>query len=107
MTVRDLGRRLGIASSSVTRLEQREREGAITLAALRKAAAALDCELVYAVVPRSARLDHADTDNLLDAMIIELGREIAIKVAAREEQIWICQYAQSLRIFHGIKRLIT
>jgi hypothetical protein len=45
--------------------------------------------------------------NLLDTVILDLGREIATKVAAREEQIWICHYAQNLRIFEGLKRLMS
>jgi hypothetical protein len=44
---------------------------------------------------------------LLDSTILKLGWEIATKVAVREEQIWICHYAQNLRIFEGIKRLIS
>ena len=44
--------------------------------------------------------------HLLDTTIIEMGREIAAKVAAKEEQIWICHYAQNLRIFEGLKRLL-
>jgi hypothetical protein len=36
---------------------------------------------------------------LLETTIFELGREIATKVAVGEEQIWICHYAQTLRIF--------
>jgi hypothetical protein len=44
---------------------------------------------------------------LLDAVILELGREIATRVAVREEQIWICHYAQNLRIFEGVKRILS
>jgi hypothetical protein len=44
---------------------------------------------------------------LLEATIIQLGREIATSVAVREEQIWICHYAQNLRIFTGLKRLMS
>src|SRR5262249_26953010 len=77
MSVRDMARRMAIAPSSASRIEQREREGAITLAALRKAAAALDCELVYAVVPRREFLDSSDTENLLDAMIMKHARDAA------------------------------
>ena len=43
----------------------------------------------------------------LEATIFELGREIATRVAVREEQIWICHYAQNLRIFAGLKRLMS
>jgi hypothetical protein len=45
--------------------------------------------------------------DLLEGTILELGREIATKVAVREEQIWICHYAQNLRIFTGLKRLMS
>jgi hypothetical protein len=41
----------------------------------------------------------------LEAVIQELGREIASQVAVREEQIWICSYPQQLRVFAGLKRL--
>jgi hypothetical protein len=45
--------------------------------------------------------------DLLDTIIVELGQEIATKVAVGEEQIWICHHAQNLRIFEGVKRLIN
>jgi hypothetical protein len=44
--------------------------------------------------------------DLLEATILGLGREIAMQVAVREEQIWICHYAQNLRVFTGLKRLM-
>ena len=44
--------------------------------------------------------------DLLEATVFELGREIATKVAIGEEQIWICHYPQSLRIFTGLQRLM-
>lgn len=45
--------------------------------------------------------------DLLEGTLFELGREIATTVAVHEEQIWICHYAQSLRIFTGLKRLMS
>ena len=45
--------------------------------------------------------------SLLEATILQMGQEIATKVAVREEQIWICHYAQNLRIFTGLKRLLS
>ena len=47
-----LGRRLGMTGNGVRKLEAAEAQQVITLASLRKLANALDCELVYAVVPR-------------------------------------------------------
>lgn len=46
-----LAKRLGIKQPSLTALEQSEVRGTIELATLRRVAAALDCTLVYALVP--------------------------------------------------------
>lgn len=47
-------RRLGMTRAGVADLERREVSGSATLAALRSAADALDCVLVYAFVPRTS-----------------------------------------------------
>jgi predicted DNA-binding mobile mystery protein A len=47
-----LAERLGVADTTVLRLEESERLGTAQLNTLRRAADALDCELVYAFVPR-------------------------------------------------------
>ncbi len=52
MTAVQLAKRVQIRQSSLTELEGSEARGTITLNSLRKAAHALDCELVYALVPR-------------------------------------------------------
>lgn len=54
MSRTDLARRMGVAPSSVARLEASERAGTVQLDTLRRAAAELDCELVYALVPRQS-----------------------------------------------------
>lgn len=51
MTSAQLARRLGMTQSNVVRLEQAEARGAITLDSLDRLARALDCTLVYALVP--------------------------------------------------------
>jgi hypothetical protein len=43
---------------------------------------------------------------LLEAMINDLGSQIA-RIAAEEEQIWISHYPQELRVFRGLRRLLT
>jgi len=48
----DFAQRLGIAPASASALEQSEAAGTISLKSLRKAAEVLDCDLVYALVPR-------------------------------------------------------
>lgn len=52
MTASYLAHRLGVSVPTVIRLERSEAEDRITLATLRRAAEALDCELQYALVPR-------------------------------------------------------
>ena len=51
MTSQQLGRRPGIAQPSVVELEQSEARGTVTLKTLERAAEALGCRLVYALVP--------------------------------------------------------
>lgn len=52
MGATQLARRMGVSQPTVTKLEQSEAAGRIQLDSLRRAAAALDCDVVYALVPR-------------------------------------------------------
>src|SRR5687767_407796 len=52
MTTAQLAQRLSVAQPVVVRMEQSEAKGRIQLDTLRRAADALNCELVYALVPR-------------------------------------------------------
>ena len=52
MTSKQLGRRMGVSQPRITKIEQAECDGSITLETLRRAAQAMDCQLVYAFVPR-------------------------------------------------------
>lgn len=54
MTTAQLGRRLGVTQSRAVAIEQAEIKSSITLNSLEKAANALDCRLVYALVPRKS-----------------------------------------------------
>lgn len=54
MSVTALGRRIGVSQSAVSQLESGEEQETITLASLRKLAGGLDCDLVYALVPRGS-----------------------------------------------------
>jgi predicted DNA-binding mobile mystery protein A len=51
MTTRQLAQRMGKVQSAVVDLEKSEARETVSLAKLRKAAAAMDCILVYALVP--------------------------------------------------------
>jgi predicted DNA-binding mobile mystery protein A len=49
-----VAKKLNVNVSAAARYEVSEREGSIQIDTLRKAAAALDCVLVYAIVPRTS-----------------------------------------------------
>ena len=51
MTTEQLGKRLCIKQPTLVAIEQSEVKGSIELATLRRVAGALDCTLVYALVP--------------------------------------------------------
>lgn len=70
-----LGSRLGMTDSAVRKLEAAEAADAITLGTLRKLAAALDCELQYALVPRQALTD------MRQQRAMQLAREQVLPVA--------------------------
>jgi len=57
MSVRQLAERIGVTQQSTARLESNEAEDSITLKSLRKAAEALDCRVVYALIPNEGSLD--------------------------------------------------
>lgn len=51
MTTRQLAKRMGKSQSVIVAMEKGEARDSLTLATLRQAAEALDCTLVYALVP--------------------------------------------------------
>ena len=52
MTTTQFSTRLGVSQSRVVAMERAEQTGSLTMKNLARAAEALDCELVYALVPR-------------------------------------------------------
>jgi len=75
MTTQQLADRLEIDQAGVTRYEQREVHGTITLAALNEIAIAMNCKVVYAIVP-------GDGFQSLDA-ILDNQADLAAKAALK------------------------
>ncbi len=73
MSALQLGTRLGVKQQSVLDVEKSEVSGTLQLKTLRKVAEALDCTLVYALVPNSSLEDAVQTR----------AREIARRELAR------------------------
>jgi predicted DNA-binding mobile mystery protein A len=97
MSGRQLAERIHVQAPRITEMEKAELEGALTLRSLRKAAEALDCELVYALVPKTSleetlqRQAHLKAARLLDrvshTMLLEeqsVSREEAEKMLAEK-----------------------
>lgn len=56
LTLENVGKRLGQSRRRVQEFEQAEAKDRITLHSLRRVAAAMDCELVYAIIPKSGTI---------------------------------------------------
>ena len=50
----DMAKRMGVSPARISMMEGDEARGAVTLKMMQKAAQALDCEFVYAVIPKKA-----------------------------------------------------
>jgi predicted DNA-binding mobile mystery protein A len=59
LTIRQLAERVGVGHGSIYQLEKREPQKKVTLESLEGAARAMDCKVIYAIVPltRGAKLD--------------------------------------------------
>ena len=60
MSSADLARRLGRTRQAVLQMERSEADGSIRFETLRRAASALDCTLVYALVPNTPLEESVD-----------------------------------------------
>ena len=74
MSLQQLANRLSITRQSVLEMEQREKDGSISLKSLREIAKSLDMELVYGFVPK---------DGSLDLLIERKAKELATQIVSR------------------------
>jgi predicted DNA-binding mobile mystery protein A len=74
MSLEQLGKKLNVTKQSVLEMEEREKEGSITIKSLREAARALDMQLVYGLVPN---------DGSIDALIERKAKELAKQIVMR------------------------
>lgn len=89
MSAARLAERLGVQQSTVTRLEQSERERTITLESLRKAADVLDCDLHYVLVPRRSleALVRARADELAREEVARVHRTMQLEDQAADDRV--------------------
>ena len=76
MSMQQLGKRLSITKQSAQEIEQREKDGSITIKSLREAAKALDMQLVYGFVPIDGSLEQ-----LIDRKAKDLAKQIVLRTS--------------------------
>lgn len=80
-----LARQLGMTHAGLRKLESAEASDAITLASLRKLAAALNCELHYALVPKTSLAECIE--NRAHAVATERLRPVAHSMALEDQAV--------------------
>jgi predicted DNA-binding mobile mystery protein A len=78
MNTRQLADRVGVQQSNITRLEEREPTGKVTVERLARAAQAMNCKLIYAIVPNDRYAD-------LEAIVEERAKDLARQLVLRTE----------------------
>lgn len=88
MTTRQFAQRLGVSQPTAFNLEQSEMRETISLKRLREAAEALDCTLVYALVPRKplSELVEDRARALADAQLARLHHTMSLEDQALSPQ---------------------
>jgi predicted DNA-binding mobile mystery protein A len=95
MTTAQFGKRLGVSQPRIVELEQSEMKGSVTLNTLQRAAEALGCRVVYAIIPerplantvceRAELVASKATKAVAQTMRLE-GQEVKSKEAAKDLQ---------------------
>jgi predicted DNA-binding mobile mystery protein A len=85
MTQSILARAAGLNQTTVYQIEKRESAGKVTIQTMRKIAAAMDCEFVYAIIPKE------DLDEFLKkkarAKAARLVREADVHMALEDQRV--------------------
>ncbi len=76
MSLRQLGKKMGITPQSVKEIEEREKSGSISLNVLRQFGKCLDLKLVYGFVPKQDNLE-----DMIEKRALELAKEIVMRTS--------------------------
>lgn len=78
LSIRQLAARIGVGHGSLNQLEKREPTGKVTLESLERAARAMDCKVVYAIIP----IDEGFTlDTIIESRAKAAARKIMREVS--------------------------
>ena len=71
MSLEQLGKKLSVTKQAIQDIENREREGSITIKSMHEIANALDMKFVYAIVPKNGSLDE-----MIEKRALEIAKVI-------------------------------
>ncbi len=88
MTTGQLAHRIGVSQSRIPELEQAEVSGNITLKSLERAAEALGCRVVYAIVPERPLADvvRAQAERVAGRQMAAVGHSMQLENQAVEDE---------------------
>jgi len=76
MSLRQLGKKMGITPQSVKEIEEREKTGSVSLNVLRQFGKCLDLKLVYGFVSKQDNLE-----DMIEKRALELAKEIVMRTS--------------------------
>ncbi|QQS37035.1 MAG: mobile mystery protein A [Ignavibacteriales bacterium] len=76
MSLRQLGKKLKVSTQNINQLEQREKDGSISIQKLKETAEALNCYFLYAVVPKNGSLK-----KMIEDRANEIARDIVLRTS--------------------------
>ena len=77
LTARQLAQILGVDMAAIIRLEKREPQGRLTLELMERVANAMDCRVIYAIVPKE---EYDSLENIINNRIRAVAGELLNKV---------------------------
>ena len=101
MTMAQLATRIGVSQPRVVDIEKAEKNGSITMDSLQRAANALDCQLVYALIPRKplTQLVEDRARNIANERLAVTGHSMSLEaqaVAEDEEKVQLEQMVRQI-----------
>ena len=70
----DMAKRMGVSPARVSMMESDEKRGAVTIKMMQKAAQALDCEFVYALIPKKSLKDDKENQGIKPRIRVQQGQ---------------------------------
>lgn len=88
MTISDLSKRVGTKAPVIKIFENNERNGTITLNTLNKIAEAVDCKLVYAIVPNDSfkKIIENQTQKIAESMVSRVSHSMDLEMQGSKQK---------------------